>query len=311
VGQESHSIPTVSATVGTSAHRGSRALSTLTVTGIPGWDLAHRRHHSPPVAAVIEVRCWTVKTAGVTAFRAANTGTRGRPEGAVTNSRGPHHPLPKQGAHTPWAASRHQTARGPAPAASNLGARRLFKGCVGVHVGRGREHAAFHRVHPSRASILPHLGRRADEAGQLGDVRRRCRHARRRMRRQGGCARGAMVGQCTGRPIRRDVLQLGAPTRDVGLERAMDTGVGHPTPPPDLGIGHALTASVEGVQPHLSPWGRMLKPPIPPRAAGGLVEDAFDQRPAPQHGLDHQRIPPRRRLEHQVGIKSHLIPCRV
>jgi hypothetical protein len=223
----------------------------------------------------------------------------------VTHSRGQHHTLPKTGAHTQGAASRHKTARWPAPAASNLGARRFLKGCVGVHVGRGRDHAAFHRVHPARASILPHLGRLADEAGQLGDVRRRCRHARRRMRLKVGCERGAMVGQCTGRPIMRAVLQLGDPTRDVGLESARATGVGHPTPPPDLGIGHALAASVEGFPPHLSPWGRRLKPPIPPRAAGVLVADAVDQRPAPQPGLDHQSIPPRRRLEHQVGIKSH------
>ena len=62
-----------------------------------------------------------------------------------------------------------------------------------------------------------------------------------------------------------DALQLCDPARHVRLEIAMETRLGNPTQPQDLGTSHALTAQVEGFHPHLHPWVRMLKPPIPQR----------------------------------------------
>jgi hypothetical protein len=120
-----------------------------------------------------------------------------------------------------------------------------------------------------------------------------------------GFERGAVVRQFTVRPIMIAVLQLCDPAHHVCLEIAMETGFGHPTQPQDLGIGHALTAQVEGFQPHLHPWVRMLKPPMPQRADVLFVEDDFDHRRAPRHRLHRKRIPRRRRLEHKVSIKFH------
>ena len=100
------------------------------------------------------------------------------------------------------------TARWPAPAACNLGSRLFFKCFLGFHVGLGREHADFHRFHPQRSQILPHLGGLAHNAGQLGDLGRRFCHGRRRMLMKVGFERGAVVGQFTVRTIMIDALQL-------------------------------------------------------------------------------------------------------
>jgi hypothetical protein len=91
-----------------------RALSKMTIIGIPGCVSVSRRNNAQSVSAVMYVRFWTVKTSCVIAFKAASTFTRWRPEGALTNNRSKHQTIPKKGAKTTWAASIKQTAGWPA-----------------------------------------------------------------------------------------------------------------------------------------------------------------------------------------------------
>ena len=166
-----------------------------------GWACAHRRHHSHPVAAVLSVRCWTVNTACVLAFRAAHTFTRWRPEGALTKSRWQHQTRPQKGANTTGAASMKNPGRWPAPAACHLGSRLFFQRLLGVHGGLGGDHADVPRLHPQRSQQLPHVGGLAHHPGDFGDRRRGFRHCRRRMLRD---ALGRATGSRTrGRSSRR------------------------------------------------------------------------------------------------------------
>ena len=151
------------------------------------------------VSAVREGRFWTVTTSGVRAFKAAHTGNRGRPEGALTNSRGPHHTSPTQGANPPGAASMKHPTRLPAPAACTLGSRRFFNGLLRRHLGSSWAHPPLPRWHATSVPKLPDRRRLARYPGQLLNPGGRLRPRGRGVFPTVGFEPAAVLGQFTGR----------------------------------------------------------------------------------------------------------------
>ena len=90
-----------------------------------------------------------------------------------------------------------------------------------------------------------------------------------------------------------DPFQCVDAARQVRLEIAMETRLGHPAELQDFGIGHALTAQVEGFHAHLDPGVGMLKPPIPQGFDVFLAERDLDHRQEPRRRLNREIIPRR------------------
>ena len=125
------------------------------------------------------------------------------------------------------------------------------------------------------------------QAGEGVNAGGGCRDRGRRRLATRGCARRAVAVEGTARPLWLEVFPLLDPAADLGVERAMDARVGHPTPPRDVAMGDPLTAQLESLQAHVDARVGVMEAPVAQRFHVSLAT----------RDVDHLRTP-----EARVGL---------